>query len=192
MSVELQHRGYRVTGVDASPAMLTRARARLSDDVALVECTLPDLPLASTFDAVVSTMDGLNYLPPTDLAATFAAFAARLRPRGWLVFDLHGPAAPDFVRANGLLEFAEPGHRIVLSTDLDEAGVVHSTITLTASVAEDSFTETHVQYLHSEEAVRTALHSAGFTVETVLDEYSERESTPETLRATWVARLEAQ
>ena len=43
------------------------------------------------FDAAVCTFDGLNYLTPDELGLTMAAVAHRLRPAGWLVFDLHRP-----------------------------------------------------------------------------------------------------
>ena len=45
MASELVARGYRITGVDASAAMLARARGLLGPDVLLVEETLPDLTI---------------------------------------------------------------------------------------------------------------------------------------------------
>ena len=89
---ELIARGYRVVGVDASDAMLALARERLGPEVALSRMTLPDLAVEGVFDAAVCTFDGLNYLTPDELRLTMAAVARRLRPAGWLVFDLHTDA----------------------------------------------------------------------------------------------------
>ena len=69
LAAELVARGYRVTGVDASEAMLDRARRLLGPDTRLIRATLPDLPVEGTFDAAVCTMDGFNYLAPEDLRA---------------------------------------------------------------------------------------------------------------------------
>ena len=79
---ELTARGYRVTGVDASDAMLARARERLGPDVALSQMTLPDLRVDGVFDAAVCTFDGFNCLTPDELGLTMAAVAHRLRPAG--------------------------------------------------------------------------------------------------------------
>ena len=58
----------------------------------LVETTLPELTVEGVFDAAISTFDGLNYLTPTDFTTTLSVVADRLRPGGWLVFDLHTDA----------------------------------------------------------------------------------------------------
>ena len=80
LAAELTRLGYRVIGVDASAAMLDRARTLLGPDVPLVLATLPELGVEGTFDAAVCTFDGLNYLAPGELRATFVALADRLRP----------------------------------------------------------------------------------------------------------------
>ena len=64
LAAELTSLGYRVTGVDASAAMLARARGGSVRTAVLVRETLPDLTIDGVFDAAVSTFDGLNYLTP--------------------------------------------------------------------------------------------------------------------------------
>lgn len=187
MTAELSSRGYHVTGVDTSPAMLTLARNRLGADAELIECTLPDLPVTSAFDAVVSTMDGLNYLSPADLDATFATFADSLEPGGWLVFDMHGDGLPDFLSQHPHIDGSDAGRDYRLTTRLDGT-VATTTIDLTG---DGGFHETHVQHLHSSSTIRNGLESSGFRVLRVLDEYSDHSATDTTLRATWVARREA-
>ena len=83
--------------------MLALARKRLGPEAALSRMTLPDLTIEGVFDAAVCTFDGFNYLTPDELGLTMAAVADRLRPAGWLVFDLHTDAMMDFTIANAVV-----------------------------------------------------------------------------------------
>ena len=106
---ELIARGYRVVGVDASDAMLALARERLGPEVELSRMTLPELSGEGVFDAAaVCTFDGLNYLTPDELQLTMAAMALRLRPAGWLVFDLHTEAMMTFTISNPVVAGERP------------------------------------------------------------------------------------
>ncbi len=116
---ELIARGYRVVGVDASDAMLAVARERLGPDAALCRMTLPDLAVKGVFDAVVCTFDGLNYLAPDELRVTIAEVAHRLRPAGWLVFDLHTDRMMDFTIANPVVAGESAGNDFVISSVVD-------------------------------------------------------------------------
>ena len=109
---ELIARGYRVVGVDASEAMLAVARKRLGREAALSRMTLPDLTLEGVFDAAVCTFDGFNYLTPEELGRTMAAVADRLRPAGWLVFDLHTDAMMEFTLSHGVVAGRVGGKRL--------------------------------------------------------------------------------
>lgn len=192
MTAELVGRGYSVAGVDASTAMLALARDRLGPAVPLIEAWLPELPVHGRFDAAVSTLDGLNYLSREALIATFEATAGALQPGGWLIFDLHGPAALAFAVSNPVIEGEQDGSAFTLTTEV-RARTVTTTIDFRGAPHSSSgtFTESHTQHLHDEQEVTTALKSAGFAVLGVFDEYSERALTASSLRATWVARLEA-
>ena len=187
MTAELVTRGMTVVGVDASPAMLTGARDRLGDEVDLVECVLPDLPVDGPFDAAVSTLDGLNYLTLPDLQATLVALGRVVRPSGWLVFDVHGEATLDFAAQNPELTGERAGSRYSLVTQVSDR-TCRTTIAFEAADPSESFVETHVQHVHRESDIRNALESAGFTDVRVVDEYREEPVTPRTLRTTWIAR----
>lgn len=192
MDAELVDRGFRVLGVDASQEMLDRARALLGPGIALLRQTLPHLSVDDVFDAVISTMDGLNYLPPEDFSASVARIAPRLRARGWLVFDLHTDAMLDFAAANPLIDGSDSGSRFVLENTVDH---VHRTcdsrITVTRESDGDTFVENHRQYFHGDDHVRAALDAAGFVDVEVFDEYTPERAGEATLRATWVARTPA-
>ncbi|MEM7021161.1 MAG: class I SAM-dependent methyltransferase [Pseudomonadota bacterium] len=86
-SVELARRGLQVTGVDRSPAMLARARAKLPK-CEFLEGDLTDLPLEpESFEAIVCAL-ALVHLP--ELGAVMAEFARVLRPGGRVIIsDVH-------------------------------------------------------------------------------------------------------
>ena len=119
LAAELTGLGYRVAGVDASEAMLARARRLLGSDVVLRRETLPDLTIGGLFDAAISTFDGLNYLTPDDLRTTLGRLAGLIRPGGWLVFDLHTDAMMAFTVANPVVEGHDDGHRFAITSVVD-------------------------------------------------------------------------
>jgi SAM-dependent methyltransferase len=189
MASELVALGYRVAGVDASAPMLARARRLLGPDVVLVRDTLPDLSIDGSFDAAVSTFDGLNYLTPAELRSTFVALAGRIRPGGWLVFDLHTDAMMDFTVANGEVHGEADGHRFTITSVVDvPARTCDSRVEITRIDDDDGFSEHHRQYFLSDEQVRGALSGAGFGEVAITDEYTRAPVDGSTLRATWVAR----
>ncbi len=192
LAAELVARGYRLVGVDSSPAMLARARQRLGPDPLLVQQTLPDLSIDGVFDAAICTFDGFNYLSPAELSATCAAVARRLRPGGWLVFDLHTDAMMDFTRSHPVVRGEADGHRFALSSVVDDgARTCDTRIEVTRECDGDTFTERHRQYFLGDPQVRSALLDAGFGVAAVTDEYTDHPPGRSTMRATWAARYVA-
>jgi SAM-dependent methyltransferase len=186
---ELIARGYRVVGVDASDAMLALARERLGPDVELSRMTLPELAGDGVFDAAVCTFDGLNYLAPDELRSTMAAIALRLRPGGWLVFDLHTDGMMDFTISNPVVAGEAEGTAFVISSTVDpDARTCDTTIELMRPRAGDSFSEQHRQYFHTAADVRASLEAAAFSVTAVGEEYTHEPVDASTLRATWTAR----
>jgi len=189
LAAELVRLGYSIVGVDASAAMLARARDLLGADVALMQQSLPELTVDGVFDAAVSTFDGLNYLAPTEFARSLAVVAQRLRPGGWLVFDLHTDAMMRFTAANPVVDGEADGQGFVIESLVDEAARTCETrVEITRVSDGDTFTERHRQYFHCDADVRRALADAGLTLLAVTDEYTETPVDDASLRATWVAR----
>ncbi len=189
LAAELIGRGYRLLGVDASGAMLARARSLLGPDAGLVRATLPDLPVDGIFDAAISTFDGLNYLTPGDLCLSLSAIADRIRPDGWLVFDLHTDAMLALAAANPAIAGEDDGNQYVIHSVVDhEARTCDARIEVTQARSGEPFSERHLQYFHSDDEVRAALQAAGFDLTGVVDEYTPAPAGAGTLRATWIAR----
>jgi SAM-dependent methyltransferase len=190
LAAELAALGYRVTGVDASEAMLARARRRLGPHATLIHATLPDLPLEMTFDAATCTLDGLTYLAPAALAPTVEAIARVLRPAGWLVFDAHTDAMMALTSSRPVVSGEQEGHRFVILAEVDpDARLCDTRIDVTSDDAASPFSEHHRQYFHRDTDIRSALVVGGFEVVGVRDGYSDRPADESTLSATWIASL---
>ena len=190
LAAELVARGYRVTGVDASEAMLARARRLLGPDATLIRATLPDLPLETTFDVATCTLDGFTYLAPANLAPTVEAISRVLRPGGWLVFDAHTDAMMAFTYSRPVVSGEQEGHRFVILAEVDpDARLCDTRIDVTPDGAASPFSERHRQYFHRNTEIRSALADGGFEVVAVRDGYSDRPADQSTLSATWIARL---
>jgi SAM-dependent methyltransferase len=185
---ELVARGYQVVGLDASEAMLARARRRLPSEVRLVRSTLPALPAEGVYDAALCTHDGLNYLDPADLRSTFAALSLRLRPGGWLVFDVHTDAMMSLTLSRSVVHGEQGEHRFVISSVVDTRARTCDTRIEVASSNGGAFSEHHRQYFHRDTDTRSWLADAGFEVSAVRDGYSERPADASALTATWIAR----
>jgi demethylmenaquinone methyltransferase/2-methoxy-6-polyprenyl-1,4-benzoquinol methylase len=80
VAAELLGRGFRVTGLDQSPEMMARARARFGDRVELVKASAEALPFAdASFDHLTFTYL-LRYVD--DPASTLTELARVVRPGG--------------------------------------------------------------------------------------------------------------
>jgi SAM-dependent methyltransferase len=83
-------RGYALTGVDVSRAMIAEARRKLGDRACLLVGDMRDLPALGAFDLVWCLGDALNYLDTAEeLAATFAGIRRNLAPGGVVAFDVN-------------------------------------------------------------------------------------------------------
>jgi SAM-dependent methyltransferase len=190
LAAELAARGYQVTGVDASEAMLARARRLLGPHATLIHAVLPDLPLQMTFDAATCTLDGFTYLAPAVLAPSVKAIARVLRPAGCLVFDAHTDAMMAVTSSRPIVSGEQEGHRFVILAEVDpDARLCDTRIDVTPAGAATPFSEHHRQYFHRDTDIRSALVDGGFEVVAVRDGYSHRPADESTLSATWIASL---
>ena len=112
------------------------------------------------FDAAVSTFDGLNYLTLGEFRQTLAALARRLRPGGWLVFDLHTDAMLELARLTPTFAGEQDGNTYLIHNVVDlEARTCDTRIEVTAAADGEPFTENHRQYFHRDSEV--ALSACG-------------------------------
>jgi SAM-dependent methyltransferase len=172
-AVHLARRGYRVVGVDASPAMLEEAR-RLAEAVGVhvewIQADARAFALPEPVDAVTCFFDALNYLEtPKDLSAAFCRVAEALRPGGLFVFDMNTRAG--LAEAWGSVDRVETpdeGLYVIWQSRHDYETDVN-TVVLTAFVAEPDGRYRRIREVHRERAypiaqVRELLGCAGLDV----------------------------
>lgn len=90
----LCQRGYDMIAVDGSSDMLMAAMDKFSDleDMPLLLCqNMAELDLYGTVDAIVCSLDGINYVPKDDIAEVFKRVRLFLEPGGIFIFDINTP-----------------------------------------------------------------------------------------------------
>jgi len=109
VALHLARQGLRVTGIDASLAMLTRATAALDErtapNVRLVEADMRDFDLAGEkFDLVYCALGAFEHLLTIDdQLATLRCVARHLAPGGLFVAQLRSLAAVDWTQEHAPL-----------------------------------------------------------------------------------------
>jgi len=166
----LSERGYEVIAVDGSEEMLTRAAAKaeeLERPPLFLQQSMPRLQLLQMVDAVVSTVDSLNYLTrERDLSETFRRVRRWLRPGGLFLFDVNTPCK--FRRMNGQLYMDETEDSVcVWRTFFSEKKQICTyqvdLFRLRSDGAWNRQFEEHRERSWSEETLRRQLAEAGFS-----------------------------
>lgn len=95
MTCLLAQRGYEMIAADVSDEMLSVAAAKtleLKNRPLLLNQPMEKLDLYGTVDAVVCTLDGINYAPPDKLPEILRRVHLFLEPGGLFIFDVHTPS----------------------------------------------------------------------------------------------------
>lgn len=165
----LAQKGYEVLATDGSEEMLTKAAAKaagLERPPLFLLQSMPRLRLAQPVDAVVSTLDSLNYLTrDRDLRETFRRVRRWLKPGGLFLFDVNTPHK--LRRMDGQLYMDETEDSVcVWRTFFSEKKQVCTyqvdLFRLRPDGAWDRTFEEHRERAWSEKAIRQYLSEAGF------------------------------
>jgi ubiquinone/menaquinone biosynthesis C-methylase UbiE len=192
----LARRGYQVTATDGSEEMLTQAMtkaAALEENAPLfVLQAMPKLHLPEPVDAVVSTLDSLNYLTrEKDLRETFCRVYRCLKPGGQFIFDVNTPYK--LRRMNGQMYMDETEDSFcVWRTFFSErtqcctyqVDLFHQR----SDGAWDRDFEEHRERAWTEEQLRAFLSEAGFDKTTVTGDLAMRPPREDEDR--WIIRAE--
>jgi SAM-dependent methyltransferase len=141
LACALAEEGHEVLGVDLSPAMVARARARAVPGVAFQEGDMTAYRPERPFDLVLCTFDSVNYLLDGAAMGDFLRCAAQaLLPGGSLAFDANTEVLYREKHAGSLLRrVGDETFRQILSYDPVQA------VATTTFEFEDASREVHVQ-----------------------------------------------
>ncbi len=192
----LAERGYRVTATDASEEMLVQAAAKaalLEEQAPLFLCqTMPRLRLLEPVDAVVSTVDSLNYLTrERDIRETFKRVYRSLKNGGAFIFDVNTPYKLQRMDQQMYMDETEESFCVWRTFFSERTQVCTYQVDLFRLNEDESWDrefEEHRERAWSEEQLRTFLTEAGFANITITGDLTLKPPKAEEDR--WIIRAE--
>lgn len=171
LAAALTARGYRVTGLDGSEAMLRYAREN-APGAEFVLGDARDFSLPLVYDGAVSAYDSLNHITQlNELIAAFRCVRAALRPGGRFVFDLNMEEGYT-ARWRGSFGLVGDDHALVARSRYradERIGEMDLTMFFLEGGGWRRSDLTLTQRCYPEDDVRAALASAGFVEVQALD-----------------------
>lgn len=205
----LARSGHRLTGLDASPAMLALAREKLQaagpevmDRATLIEADMRSFALGETFGLAIIAAKSFAYLlTPAEQLQALRTIASHLQPGGLLALDLHHPRPawllepPGSLRQDLAQDVPEQGVTVLrtetaVSTDLaNQIRVIRSAyeIVATDGSVTKRFVEWPYRYIYRFEAEHL-LERAGLTVEALYGGYEHEPFTSDSPMMLLLAR----
>ena len=182
----LAGRGYEVLAVDGSEEMLTQAAGKaagLERPPLFLHQPMPRLRLDRPVDAVVSTLDSLNYLTAErDLRETFRRVRRALTPGGLFLFDLNTPYKLRRMDGQLYLDETEESFCAWRTFFSEKRRVCTYQVDLfcrRAGGTWDRSFEEHRERAWSEEEIRRYLHEAGFSAVRLTGDLTDRPPRPD-------------
>ena len=204
--IPLARQGYRITGIDASAAMLEQARDKVAEEalverVTLVEQEMGELDLEERFNLAFAALNSFAHLHTTDdQLAALARIQRHLNPGGLLVLDMFNPDMGRLLDTRGQVVLAkvitEPGTgQRTMRFDTEEVDlgrqIIHTTY-----IVDEIDDQGHVQrtlfrfslrYVFRYE-LELLLRHAGFEVEAIYGSYDLDEFSGDSEKMIAVAR----
>ena len=164
MAQELKTLGYRVTGIDGSPEMLSYAREN-APGVEFLQADARSFELPLKYHAVVSVFDSLNHIMSNrELKSVFVRAYKVLRSGGLFMFDLNTEAGYLY-EWNGDFTIVEDDHVCVVRSTYNQKARTADFDATVFRMKDDSWYRDDVvlyQKCHAPAAVKSALKAAGF------------------------------
>lgn len=192
----LAEQGYRVTATDFSEEMLTQAMAKaavLEEQAPLFLCqSMPRLRLLEPVDAVVSTLDSLNYLTrERDIRETFKRVYRWLKSGGAFIFDVNTPYKLRRMDRQMYMDETEESFCVWRTFFSERTQVCTYQVDLFRLNEDESWDrefEEHRERAWSEEQLREFLTDAGFQNITITGDLTMKPPRAEEDR--WIVRAE--
>jgi len=180
-------------GLDRSPAMIRRARAKGAARTAVG--SIEDAPFRVPFDGALCLYDSLNYfMDEESLARALAGIRRIVRPGGVLLFDLNEEEAYRAVWGGGDPFRAETpeGTLVIRSTYDRRAGLARAEVEVETDRPGGRTVRrsTHRQRFHPAERVEAALRRTGWSAEgrEAIDPFPESDESLPGAKTLWTAR----
>jgi ubiquinone/menaquinone biosynthesis C-methylase UbiE len=188
-------RGYQVTGVDLSAAMLQQALLKTGQSglaVTYFKQDLCTLELPEKYDCALLFQDGLNYLlSKADLSRAFRQINAVLKPGALFLFDLTRPKLRPATE-KGSIEWADLENFTLIweSNYCNEDDLWSVQLTVfkqTGSGLYHKFQEKHQEKEHNPDLIIDILNETGFTLLDLYPSFSHEQSKGCEAKLTFVA-----
>jgi SAM-dependent methyltransferase len=159
--------GYDITAADISPEMLTAAieNARHDGyDIKYVRQDMRFLKVGKKADAVISVCDGPNYIDINGFKDFTSSAYEALKDGGLLLFDISTRVKLKKMNNEVYFDDGEDVSCIWQNTYDSNVNILKMDVTLFLKKGDlfERFTETHVQYAHDVDELKSIIKSAGF------------------------------
>ena len=168
----LQREGYAMVGLDVSPEMLDKAQRAAMQEGVRSEYILGDVSknkIARKYSFATAINDCFNYVPQDRIAKAFKNVYGCLKKGGIFIFDVSSPKkyAEKFASSVNVDDRDEVTYLSFATTDGRTAKLDVTLFAKTSTGDYRRYDETHLQYVHTEDELLSALSAAGFTEVTV-------------------------
>jgi ubiquinone/menaquinone biosynthesis C-methylase UbiE len=193
VTMQLNHLGYSISGVDRSGAMVQVAQSKsesLGNPVNFCRGDLRQLDGVGPFDAAVCLYDSFNYLTTcTDVALALAEVHKVLEPRGMFIFDV-------CTERNSVLHFqdvqeSEQGPDFVYSRRSyydREQKMQFNSFEIRFDGQESMVTETHAQRIYAHEELVELIGKSQFDLVGAYDGFTFADGSDESDRVHFILR----
>ncbi len=173
-------RGYNISGMDLSSAMLAQARLKAAQaglEIDFFKQDLRTFNLPCRFELALLFQDGLNYLlRKDDLASAFSQINSALEPGALFIFDLTRPRLRP-VSSSEELNWADLDDFTLIwessySTTEDLWSICLTVFYRTENGLYQKFREEHKEKDYCPELVKELLEKAGFTLHKICPSFS--------------------
>lgn len=198
LTVLLAQAGYELVGADSSPDMLCAAQEKAlaaGQNILFLCQDMARLDLYGTVDAAVCTLDALNHLPSrAAVEEALRRVSLFLNPNGVFIFDVNTLYKHRAVLGNNTFVYDTDEVYCVWQNELQSDGTtVDMSLDFFVPVGEEEpiFAREHEEFsecAYADAEWRAMLKSAGFSVLSVLDGYTENPLTETSERAVYVVR----
>ena len=171
---EMSLRGFELVSVDQSAEMLSVAQIKCSDlhvSPLFICQNASRLDLFGTVDGGFSSLDSINYIPPTEIKELFRRLFLFIRPGGFFIFDLKTPEWMESI--SGFTSVDEDDDMLCIwRSDFDSGSgcLVHGIDLFTRQngAVWSRDTEEHIEYAYKKDDLVRLIEETGFLLEEYL------------------------